>query len=97
MGVVVADERVLFKDRLSHQVSHRDDSAIRGRNSFIDKSIRLLRGTITVSMVARERLESTDLMPSCAKMRSGSVTTIAANITSNERNSEHVHHHAASY
>jgi hypothetical protein len=93
VSVVVADERVLLIDGLSHEVSHRYCPVEEG---IIDKSVGLLRLSIAVTVVAREGLESTDLMPSCAEMRRAVFSREATNVTSNEGNTEHIHHHAAS-
>lgn len=65
MGVVVSNERVLLIDSLFHQVHHADRAV---SNKVVHESIGLLRSSIAISVVTREWLEGTNLMPSCAEL-----------------------------
>jgi hypothetical protein len=55
----------------------------------------LLRVTLAISVVARERLEGADLVPSGTEVRGGVRSTETANVSTNKGNAEHVHLHDA--
>lgn len=91
MCVVVADQRVLLVDGLSHEVSQRDSTV---EDRVVHESVGLLRLTVAVTVVAREGLEGADLMPPGAQLRGAVLSLESADVSSDEGDAEHVHHHA---
>jgi hypothetical protein len=91
LGVVISDQAILSLNGMLHDVLI-SCCAILADGSFESGLPRFLSLRTKSIMVSRERLESTNNMPSCTKFRS-CFTKEATDVCTSQRNSNNIVHH----